>query len=311
MIGAREKLHYAAVSELRRLGIEKAMPDPAKAEAGMLRKIAAQTKTQENLTILRVNEAVAAINPKISSSIDAGINRVQEALVDHGEVVSQLAPRAIYDGTEGYYIAVKEGYAYAFDVTPSFIVEDTLAVERITKGNPLFIGTHYRDDVTAQAQRTITRTIEKGGLLSREDLATALQREMGGVVKQRNYWEIVASQAINSSRSYSSMRFFDDAGIYKYEIVAVLDEVTSKQCEYMDGQVLEVQKTLLNYDRYDLAETVDELKDVCPWLTATKEGVFCRGQLLGPDLSGEDLQALGVNAPPFHGNCRTSVAPTW
>ena len=63
----------------------------------------------------------------------------------------------------------------------------------------------------------------------------------------------------------------------------------SETCKYMDGQVLEVSRTIERWKLYDDAETTDDVKAVNPWIT-DKGGILSVGSTtLTPDLTGEEI----------------------
>jgi hypothetical protein len=69
----------------------------------------------------------------------------------------------------------------------------------------------------------------------------------------------------------------------------------------MDGTVLSVERTLKQFEKYDEADTIEDVKAVNPWIALSK-GVLSVGEnVLTPDLTGEELQAMGLNSPPYHG----------
>lgn len=248
------------------------------------------------------------LNPERGASIDSSIRRITDALRNYGERVSTLVGDVLHGKSEAFYRASKELEAKKFGFVASFVRPDEVAIERINSFQHLFIGKHYKDNVTARAKKIVLDTIvENRGTLSRREIATALKSKMNDVIKQTPYWETVASQLLNNARSYSSLNLYREAEILEFEVSSVLDERTSEVCRIMDGAVFSVPVALSNLARYDEVRSIDDVKQIVPWLSSSADGLTLNGRLLGRAVSGRDLQALGVNAPPYHARCRSTV----
>ena len=277
-------------------------------------KISGETRQFEEHTLWGIRNAITKLDPQKPASISKVVKNITALLKTHGRKVAPLAADIIYDVSESFYKKVKRTYSENFSYPYSFVAADEQAIERINTFQHIFIGEHYQDKVTKEVKSYILRTIEEGkGALSRDAVAKKLTEKMPGYVRQHGYFDVVAGQILNSSRSYSSMRFFEDAQIDEYEVSAVNDERTSAICTFMDGTVLSVSRTIKRYALYDQVRSIDEVKQVAPWLREEssngESGIFLGNRRLLPSMNAAELQTMGVNAPPYHARCRTDVFP--
>jgi SPP1 gp7 family putative phage head morphogenesis protein len=313
-VSPRVRAHYAMTRWLIGSGvIREVAPSFDRAVNRIVGKIGKATRTQEKITVGRIKKEITAMNPESPASVDTAVEKIRAHIIEHGEVVAPMAAIETARGTDEFYFRVKEGWSKQLDVPMTWAQADEEARKIITQWDHTFIGNHYRDAVTQKAEGIIRDTIEEAeGSMSRKEIAARLKTEMADVVKPKNYWEVVAAHDIAVARSWSSARFLHDAGIPKYQVVAVGDDRTCPICQFMDGQILEVERTLENFADYKDAETADDAKEVSGWLTTGKDeegyvSIYSGEDQLAPDMTGEDLQTMGVNAPDYHALCRCTV----
>jgi hypothetical protein len=133
-------------------------------------------------------------------------------------------------------------------------------------------------------------------------------------------------------RSYAQLSAYAEAGIAGYRIVAVLDEVTTQTCRFLDGKTFAVSQGLDLFDRVEAAP--DQLPELNPWIreqrdpdTGRRSLYVARGDTRVPladiersgvgtrDDRGEfarglgerELGDLGIGFPPYHGLCRSTT----
>lgn len=311
-INLRNKLLFMVNHVLESMSIEKGVLDPDGVDPfieEVYKDIAKNTKSLESKALNEINKIINSIDPENIVSINSGIKKIEKVLTKFGTKVAPISAESVYSGSQGFYKKVKKALSKKFDVPYNFGVPDELAISRVNTYQNIFIGDHYKDDVTKRVADIIRNTIAESETLERRTIGRKLKEQMPDQVKQKGYYEMVASQVLNNSRSYSNMRFYTEAGIERFEVLAIMDERTSEQCKFMDGQILEVNVALKRYEKYDEAETIEDVKNVNPWIQSTKEGLFVNDKRVTEGMTGEDLQALGLNAPPYHGRCRTTVVP--
>ena len=310
-----KKLRYSVAELLFAFGlIEKGILDPEGTkiyESRTLSAIRESVSKVEAGLLKEIDKIIDLIDPLSSTSVQQGTAAIMEMLELYSVKVSSLSSGVLYSHTEDAYKTSKRALATLFDADYSFIHQDELAVARVNKFLNSFIENHYKDDVTASTYKAISDVVNKSDVMSRSEISRVLKEQMPKLVKQESYFNIVVAQAINSSRSYSSMRFYEDAEIYKFRVLSVLDESTSEICKFMNGKILEVRETIKAFEKYDEVQDAEESKTVIPWIKDQKGSLSVNGKEITRDMTGEDLQALGVQSCPYHANCRTTVVPVF
>ena len=193
------------------------------------------------------------------------------------------------------------------------------------------------DGFREEAGRIVSEGVERGAGRAeiRDKLEAAAQGKIAG--RSSAYWEVVAGAFIGRGRSFSQLSSYSEAGIERYRIEAVLDEVTTETCRYLDGKVFSVGGGLRLFEAEESLSTPEEIKIAQPWirerrdpktgqihLVANKgEAGFVkiatversgfgrqddRGKFSGGKTSDELLD-VGVGFPPYHGLCRTTTVP--
>jgi hypothetical protein len=102
------------------------------------------------------------------------------------------------------------------------------------------------------------------------------------------------------------------AGYTQFEIIAMMDERTTKICRSLNGKIFEIKNAIETLDSFFEANTYDELVSAKPWVKEKKDGTFFiersgRAVNFGQTPKPEDLSKYGIAGPPFHGHCRTTI----
>jgi SPP1 gp7 family putative phage head morphogenesis protein len=105
----------------------------------------------------------------------------------------------------------------------------------------------------------------------------------------RQYFGGVANNFITRARSSSQVQAYDEAGVTKYQISAVIDDRTSEICRQMDGKVFELEEGLKLRDKY-ISTPANKIKDTLGWVK--------------PD-NIDKTPKYKLSLPPYHFNCRT------
>ncbi|HEU4403753.1 MAG TPA: hypothetical protein VFS43_00435 [Polyangiaceae bacterium] len=132
------------------------------------------------------------------------------------------------------------------------------------------------------------------------------------------------------------MSTYAEAGIERYVLRAVLDEVTTPPCRFLDGKVFAVRDALARFDRLERAEGPEAALDLRPWLRegpdpegggrrlyvrqggervtvarVVRSGAGARDDrgAFTADPGERMLSGFGLDLPPFHANCRTTTVP--
>ena len=176
-----------------------------------------------------------------------------------------------------------------------------------------------------EARRIVSQGLESG--LGQADIASdlrkAAQKHLAG--KGSFYWDVVAGAFVGRGRSFSQLSAFAEAGIDRYVIEAVLDEVTTEICRYLHGKTFSVDRGIKLFEQVE--KNPDNIKDLNPWIRKGKDeegrtilyvnrgesratiaevarsgvgvrddpGSFKRG------LSERELMDHNIGPPPYHG----------
>ena len=97
----------------------------------------------------------------------------------------------------------------------------------------------------------------------------------------------------------------DAKGIVQYQVNEELDNRTCPVCQTMHGSVFTVQEALQRVERLVTVDDPDELKSMAPFPKQTPDAVE---EL--QNLPTEELQARGLDTPPYHPLCRGRVVQT-
>lgn len=163
------------------------------------------------------------------------------------------------------------------------------------------------------------------------DLAAAFEED---VPRPDSYWRVVADAFVGRARAWSTVGALEDAEIQTFELVAVLDEVTTDICRYMDGKIFQVSAARGLLDTLSNLPDPAAVKFANPWMrvgrdedgnkriyvpnedgstttvaSVERSGIGTRddrGEYSG-GMTEAQLAALGVPIPPFHGRCRTLI----
>jgi hypothetical protein len=209
---------------------------------------------------------------------------------------------------------------------------DTRAIAYLGRASELFVRDEYGRRLEAfgdAARRVVGAGLEQG--LGRDDIAQELASAADAALVRRSasYWDLVAASWIGEARSMSQMSAYAEAGIERYVITAVLDEVTTDTCRYLDGKVLQTADAVRMFERVAASEDPLALKTERPWVrerlgddgrrvlrvgdtelaVVERSGVGVRDDrgAYARALPASELAPAGLGFPPYHGYCRTST----
>lgn len=166
-------------------------------------------------------------------------------------------------------------------------------------------------------------------------IADGLKEQFGeDIPRPVSYWRVVADAFVSHGRVAEQIYAYQDAGIETYEFVAVMDEVTSDICRFLDGHIFSVDKASDVLERLIELDNPEDVKYVSPWVRKGKDedggarlyipradgstitvakvdrsgvgDLDDHGEYSGA-MSDEALEALGIPVPPLHGRCRSTI----
>lgn len=194
-----------------------------------------------------------------------------------------------------------------------------------------------REDLSGRAREIASEGIKQG--LGRDAISEQLQNAYRSTTAGRNafYWDVVASAFVNRARSLAEVSSYDEARISHYIISAVIDEVTTDVCRYLDGKRLSVGGAMDQFRRVERLSDPERIKLEQPWLgvrqdsqgqraifvptvdgpvrvavverSAELEGLKDERGSFRAGLESSRLEEVNVGPPPYHGLCRTTTLP--
>lgn len=220
-------------------------------------------------------------------------------------------------------------------IAADFNALDRRVIRHLRSSQANYVRDEYgrrHDAFGEQARRIVADGLEAG--LGRDDLARDLEAAAEGIIAGRSsfYWDVIAGSFVARGRSFAQLSAYAEAGLQRYRIVAVLDEVTTPTCRFLDGKTFSVSRGLELFDRVEAAP--DRIEELNPWVREledprtgrrslyverggdrvpvadiTRSGFGARGDRgeFARGLGERELGELGIGFPPYHGLCRTTT----
>lgn len=213
---------------------------------------------------------------------------------------------------------------------------DERTIKTVREVESFFVRDRYgqlADDLSARAREVVARGLEDG--LGSKQISEDLQGVMAKAERPDSYWDLIATTLSNRARTFTQVHAFDDAGIKDFRVSAVMDQVTSNICRYLNGRVFHVAAASKRIDSVKGSDP-EAILSLMPWVqdgrlengkramyykdagggkhvVATilesavgrldEAGTFGRGMQEGA------LERAGIVCPPYHGKCRTVLVP--
>lgn len=187
-----------------------------------------------------------------------------------------------------------------------FGVLDYRVMEYYKKSDKLYLGKFITDEDTKQRvtqfikDRYIGQNLpigkgsEESIRLFREEFADLLQGEDWKITR-------VVTTTVNRMRNTAGAMYMADAGVDKYKILGVNDRLQCEWCKSMQGKEFSVTTSKGNIEK--LAQTDPSMiAEISPFIVSQLDAATVAGK------TGEELQSLGYDIPPFHPHCRDTIA---
>lgn len=275
----------------------------------------------------------AADRATVIASAAKSILGVPELII--GKVRKVMAAQ----GAELVKVTKREvGRVHRIRIDPSFTAKDQKIVDFAAKSQGNYITTRYRDRARMYEQRArdiVSDGVGKG--LGRKDIGAILKDQIVGPALRTAdaYWEVVAATHVARARSWGQLSGFAEAEIETFEVEAVLDEVTTDQCRFLNGRRFNVNKAIDRFNDVEASEDPEAVKKLQPWIRVGQNddgdrvlfvqrgdkrtivadvhesgvGVADKIGSYKSRMADTGLQNIGISTPPYHGNCRTTIVP--
>lgn len=256
---------------------------------------------------------LSAAKAAAKSTAVAASKKVETVLVQRGGKIVSGAKAA----------AAKAVGAQGF-IKPSLNAIDQRILRTVAFNQAAFVrdefGQRADDMINIHARSIVASGVKRG--VGREVMMAELRDKLGKFATARsdNYWRTVGNYMTQTARSYGALSTYQEAGFAQYQIVAVRDKKTTPQCRMLDGKVYEIKQAITNIEN----ATPDA---PLPWLYEGGKDANGNREMYYKDSSGArqsvattsaagkfsnempttDLQNAGIDTPPFHGNCRTTI----
>ena len=246
--------------------------------------------------INHVTEAVAASARKFSKKADV-VLKTQVRTFFHGAITRFLRE-----------IALPVAKAKRSGPGINFSLRDQKAITALADLTANAASRYFPDQLKPKVAEVVTKVVLNEGLTP-DEAAKELETELRGALgvisetlpsqfKQNPsaYFRIIANQTATLANSVGRILAMDDAGVEKFEIVAVLDDRTSAICRSLHGRTIPVSSGARTIDRLMEFKGVRQIENLLPFTA--------RGDANPPSW------AASVGFPPYHhGPCRTQVIP--
>lgn len=206
-----------------------------------------------------------------------------------------------------------------------FTTLDELTWENLGKMTSISIGDHFPKTLKPLISKTIQESVLARGL-NKEDTKEFLKKELTRVLGSTNqavppkileqgqervndYFKGLAQTNTNFARNFGQITAMQEAEIFRYEIVAIIDNLTTPICLGMNGRIFELSVGVEHRDKVLEMESVEELKGFAPWRRDLSAFDLEPGKKLEDPGAARVLAANGMALSPYHFRCRTEVHP--
>jgi hypothetical protein len=222
---------------------------------------------------------------------------LKAARVEAGREWLNEAEPAVRLGMQDAYEVGRRETLRPLRIKPRFDLPDELAADWLRRDTMYWVGDCWQGGWGQQIAAAVRRTVIEQGLGRAEG-----GRELARIMREHfdrspDYWQLVAGAAAVRGRSFGNIESFVQAGAKTYRFVAMMDYLTSRTCQHLNGKVWTVKAAVELRDRMIAATDPGAIKDAHPWLPEKT--------VLGMDDAA--LAARGVIFPPVHGHCRSTL----
>ena len=244
---------------------------------------------------------IEAVEIEIYKEIPKSLGGLGESVISS----TQKAERIVRDIS----MEVKKAREKQLAIESGYTDADTAAISSLIEYNNFWIREHFGDNITAEVKEIIAREFTKGH--ERKKIVDALLDRFQNVFGGKNYWETVAASWSVQTRTLTSLRIMDEAGIDEYIFRNPNDKKTSYICKELIGRVWKVKHALDNFNQMMEMDNAEDIKNHSPWISSDKNGLMYfkkDGEYnFINEMTTAELGELNILWPPRHGRCRSSI----
>ncbi len=336
----------ALLEDVFRVPIEKALnPLDLVAFVTLIRRVARSLRLEVSPIEQQAVEEAAKIMdanwPDMTKAQrEAKLAEIEELLAETGK---HTLPgiRAIFDTNADNIIeATRKGLVKKFDLSISATMteRDEVTSKRLRETESLFVRDNYgkvAEKLSAKARDIVAAGLEAG--LGRDDISGDLAKAMKEARRPNAYWNLIATTFSNRARNFTQVHGLDEAGIRAFAVSAILDEVTSDVCRFLDGKEFPVEQSVKRIKQVQESNDPEAIVDMMPWISKGKnddgqdilyykkgdqrrtvcvieesgEGERDKIGTYSDAVATETLTKAGIGMPPYHGSCRTTIIPVF
>jgi len=274
-----------------------------------------------------------AIVKLFKKSVDRAMLKVAEALAEFGTGVSlqQITDRIFYilytEWGAGFTVAqkvviqkwVRQVYKFfredatifgtgAKVTDATFGLFDVRALTYFQRSDELYLGKFITDkDTRKKITEFIKEKYLKEGIAigNNKEAIDEFRSQLGDLIEMED-WKIrrIIDTSVNRMRNFGAVAFMQQAGVEQFEVRGIVDHKQCRYCKEMQGKRFNVVTAFNRAENY--VKAMPELVGAeFPFITTAFKGDegFARFKASTP----EQLQASGVDLPPYHGHCRDVI----
>lgn len=275
------------------------------------------------------NKYLKATREQYRKSINAVAAKIGAALsqLGQGATVEQVTDRIIYTLYKNWKSSftdpqkkiiskyVQDAYVFFRKSTnvfgsmknvpdATFGLVDTRTISYFQASDELYLGKFITDSDTRKA---LTKFIKdkyiEGALPLGSTEGMAAFKEQFGDLFQGAEWKLdrIISTTVNKLRSSAAVTYMQQAGVENFEIVGVNDRLQCGYCKNLQGKQFSV--TIASDKVVEFVKSdPSSVKYASPFITS----LYKKPEMMA-DLTGAQLQAAGIQTPPFHCGCRDTI----
>lgn len=331
----QEQLHEALATILVKAKADAQGAKLNRMEKAITRYLALEWQKAANKAVTSALSTVGSGNGKFS---EGQAKQVLSRLDSAFRNIDKKVAAKVRSTFEQFYNINKVRFNKRFDLKPvaakekalmirkdGFTTLDDLTWENLSRLTLISIGDHFPSELKPLIGKTLQESVLARGLnkeATKQFLMKELTRVLGstnqavppkvleaGQARVNSYFKGLAQTNLNFARNFGQITAMQEAEVAKYEIVAIIDNLTTPICQGLNGRIFELSLGVQHRDKVLEMESVSELKEYAPWQKNLDAFDLAPGKKLEDPGAARVLAAAGMSLPPYHFRCRTEVHP--